>query len=183
VAREERLQQGVGEAGYTWLYDALNRVRAVTTPASLTTTLAFDGAGRRHTMVEPSGGTFTYGYDLADRGTLVINPQSERTSWTYDAAGRATLQRLSNLVRVSLAYDAADRLVRLANLTSTGTTITSFRDTWDGAGNRLAHRGRRHAGHLELRHDLPTHARAAQRRQLVRHDVQLRSCWQPSRQA
>ncbi|MHB8638094.1 MAG: RHS repeat domain-containing protein [Fimbriimonadaceae bacterium] len=48
-----------------------------------------------------------------------------------------TTQRLSNLVRVSMAYDAGDRLVRLANVTSTGTTITSFRDTWDGAGNRL----------------------------------------------
>ena len=101
-------------------------------------TFAFDAAGRRRTLVEPSGGTFTVGYDLADRNTLVINPQSERTSWTYDAAGRATLQRLSNLVRVSMAYDAADRLVRLANINSTGTTITSFRDTWDGAGNRLA---------------------------------------------
>jgi len=123
---------------YTSLYDALDRVRAVTTPASLTMTIAFDAAGRRRTLVEPSGGTFTFGYDLADRGTLVINPQSERTSYSYDAAGRATLQRLSNLIRVSMAYDAADRLVRLANINSTGTTITSFRDTWDGAGNRLA---------------------------------------------
>jgi RHS repeat-associated protein len=122
---------------YTTLYDSLNRARAVTTPANLTITLAFDTAGRRRTLVEPSGGTFTYGYDLANRGTLVVNPQSERTSWTYDAASRATLQRLSNLIRVSMAYDSADRLVRLANITSTGTTITSFRDTWDGAGNRL----------------------------------------------
>jgi RHS repeat-associated protein len=122
---------------YTTLYDSLNRARAATTPANLTMTIAFDAAGRRRTLVEPSGGTFTYGYDLANRNTLVINPQSERTSWTYDAGGRATIQRLSNLMRVSLAYDAADRLIRLANLTSTGTTITSFVDTWDGAGNRL----------------------------------------------
>jgi RHS repeat-associated protein len=122
---------------YKTLYDNLNRGRAITTPASLTISLTFDGIGRRRTLVEPSGGTFSYGYDLANRNTLVINPQLEHTSWTYDAAGRATVQRLSNLVRVSMAYDTADRLVRLANLTSTGTTLSSFRDTWDGAGNRL----------------------------------------------
>jgi RHS repeat-associated protein len=121
---------------YQTLYDNLNRGRAITTPASLTISLTFDGVGRRRTLIEPSGGTFSYGYDLANRNTLVINPQSERTSWTYDAAGRATVQRLSNLVRVSMAYDTADRLLRLANLTSTGTTLSSFRDTWDGAGNR-----------------------------------------------
>jgi RHS repeat-associated protein len=123
---------------YTTLYDSLNRARAVATPAGLTISLTFDATGRRRTLLEPSGGTFTYGYDLANRSTLVVNPQSERTSWSYDANGRLTLQRLSNLVRVSMAYDAADRLLRLANITSTGTTITSFRDTWDGAGNRLA---------------------------------------------
>jgi RHS repeat-associated protein len=68
----------------------------------------------------------------------VINPQGERTTWQFDANSRVAVQRLANLIRVSYAYDVADRLIRLANLSSTGTTITSYRDTWEGAGNRLS---------------------------------------------
>lgn len=123
---------------YTSLYDALNRPRAVTNPAQLTISYSFDGAGRRSKMVEPFGGVFTYGYSPTNLNTLVVNPQSERTTWQYDAASRVRVQLLANGVRVSYAYDNADRLVRLANLTSTGTTITSYVDKWDGTGNRLS---------------------------------------------
>jgi RHS repeat-associated protein len=123
---------------YTTLYDPLNRARAVTNPANLTISYSFDAAGRRASMVEPDGGTFSYGYSATNLNTLVVNPQGERTTWQFDANSRVAVQRLANLVRVSYAYDNADRLVRLANLTSTGTTITSFVDRWDGAGNRLS---------------------------------------------
>jgi RHS repeat-associated protein len=123
---------------YTTLYDALNRARTVTNPAQMTISYSFDAAGRRASMVEPDGGRFTYGYSSTNMNTLVVNPQGERTTWQFDANSRVTVQRLANLVRVSYAYDNADRLVRLANLTSTGTTITSYVDSWDGAGNRLS---------------------------------------------
>ena len=66
------------------------------------------------------------------------NPQGERTTWQYDPNSRVTVQRLANLIRVSYAYDNGDRLVRLANLTAAGTTITSYVDTWDPANNRQA---------------------------------------------
>lgn len=123
---------------YTTLYDSLNRPRAVTNPAQMTISYGFDAAGRRAWMIEPSGGRFTYGYSPTDLNTLVINPQGERTTWQFDANSRVAVQRLANLIRVSYAYDDADRLVRLANLTSTGATITSYRDAWDPANNRLA---------------------------------------------
>ena len=123
---------------YTTLYDALDRARAVTNPAQLTISYSYDPAGRRATMVEPFGGRFTYGYSRTDLNTLVVNPQGERTTWQYDAASRVRCQLLANGVRVSYAYDNGDRLIRLANLTSTGTTITSYRDTWDPGNNRLA---------------------------------------------
>jgi RHS repeat-associated protein len=123
---------------YTTLYDTRNRARAVTSPGNLTISYSFDAAGRRSTMVEPFGGRFTYGYSPTNLNTLVVNPQGERTTWQYDAKSRATVQRLANLVRVSYAYDDADRLIRLANLTSIGTTITSYHGTWDAANNRVA---------------------------------------------
>ena len=39
-------------------------------------------------------------------------------------------------MRVSTAYDNADELLLLANLTSTGTTLSSFNYVYDGIGNR-----------------------------------------------
>lgn len=137
-ATGNRLALADATGRYTTLYDALNRPLAVTNPVNGTITSAYDAAGRRRYMIEPTGGRFTYGYDALGRSTLLVNPQAERTTSQYDVAGRNTLQLLANGARVSMAYDAADRMLRLANLTSTGTTITSFRDTWDAANNRVA---------------------------------------------
>lgn len=123
---------------YTTLYDALDRPRAVTSPGNLTISYSFDAAGRRATMVEPSGGRFTYGYSATNLNTLIVNPQGDRTTWQHDANARVTAQRLANGIRVSYAYDDGDRLLRLTNLTSAGATITSYRDTWDAASNRIA---------------------------------------------
>jgi YD repeat-containing protein len=118
---------------YTTLYDALDRARAVANPLQDTISYSFDAAGRRATMTEPDGGRFTYGYSPTDLNTSVINPQGQCTTWQYDANSRVTIQLLANLIRVSYAYDNNDRLLRLANLTSAGATITS------GCGLRHAH--------------------------------------------
>ncbi len=122
---------------YTTTFDALNREHAVENPALKTVTVTCDGASRRHTLTNPDGGVVTYSWSKRDQCTALQNADGDRTSWTFDAAGRQTVQLLANGVRVSLAYDAADRLVRLANLNSTGTTLSSFRDTWDNANNRV----------------------------------------------
>jgi YD repeat-containing protein len=89
-------------------------------------------------MIEPAGGRFTYAYDSVGRNTLVVNPQGDRTTMVFDAAGRNTCQKLATGGRASLAYDDAGRLLRLSNLKSDGTTLSSFRDTWDAANNRTA---------------------------------------------
>jgi RHS repeat-associated protein len=122
---------------YTTTFDALNRGHVVVNPALKTITVTWDGAGRRRTMTNPDGGITTYQWSKRDQCTSLVNADSDRTSWSFDPAGRQTLQLLANGVRVSLAYDVADRLVRLSNLSSTGTTISSFRDTWDATSNRL----------------------------------------------
>lgn len=123
---------------YTTVFDVLNRPHTVTNPANLTISYSYDPAGRRAKMVEPFGGVFTYGYSPTNLNTLVVNPDGDRTTWQFDAASRVYLQRLANGIRVSSLYDTADRLVSLANLTSGGTTITSYLDTWDRADNRIA---------------------------------------------
>ena len=122
---------------YTSTFDSLNRLRTRTTPANKTITLTHDAISRRRVLQEPEGGRFTYLWDDAMRCRAVINPQGERTSWSFNSLGQTILQRLASGSRVSSAYDADQRLIRLANLKSDGTTFSSFVDRWDGANNRL----------------------------------------------
>src|SRR5206468_2479193 len=63
-------------------------------------------------------------------------PQAQRTSWTYDAASRVTVQRLANGTRASYSYDDANQILRLANVKSDSTTISSFDYRYDPVGNR-----------------------------------------------
>jgi len=46
------------------------------------------------------------------------------------------VNRLANGTRASYSYDAADQVLRLANVTSAATTISSFAYLYDPAGNR-----------------------------------------------
>ena len=86
-------------------------------------------------MAQPTG-TFTYVYDQAGRISTLTNPEVQVTTWSYDAASRVTAQLLANGVRVSNTYDNADHLLLLANLTSTGTTLSSFNYAYNSVGNR-----------------------------------------------
>ena len=58
------------------------------------------------------------------------------SSWSYDAASRVTANFLANGTRASNTYDNADQLLVLANLTSGGTTLSSFNYTYNPVGNR-----------------------------------------------
>ena len=86
-------------------------------------------------MDQPTG-LFTYAYDRAGRMSTLTSPANEVTSWQYDAASRVTSAQLPNGVIVSKAYDSADRLLLLANLTASGTTLSSFNYTYNPFGNR-----------------------------------------------
>ncbi|MEX0713918.1 MAG: RHS repeat-associated core domain-containing protein [Pirellulales bacterium] len=134
VGNRTKLHDSTGR--YTTVWDALNRERSVKNPAGKTITYSYDAASRRRLMIEPEGGRFTYGYFDDGLARFVENPQNQRTTWSYDSAGQTLLQRLANGARASYAYDEASRLLRLANLKSDGTTLSSFRDTWDAPGNR-----------------------------------------------
>ena len=67
----------------------------------------------------------------------MANPQAQRATWSYDAASRVTGIHFANTTRASYLYDNADRLLRVANLTSTNTTLSSFSYALDAVGNRL----------------------------------------------
>ena len=67
----------------------------------------------------------------------MTNPQAQRATWSYDAASRVTGIHFANTTRASYSYDNANRLLRVANLSSTSTTLSSFSYALDAVGNRL----------------------------------------------
>src|SRR5262245_20295885 len=87
-------------------------------------------------MQEPEGGRFTYSYDDAGRIRFLVNPQNLRSTWIYDAADRVKVQYLGNDTRASYSCDDANHILKLANIRTAGTTISSFNYAYDGVGNR-----------------------------------------------
>ena len=66
----------------------------------------------------------------------LINPKAQVTSWQYDAASRVKAMLMANGTLASNTYDSADQVLVLANLTSGGTTLSSFNYAYNGVGNR-----------------------------------------------
>jgi RHS repeat-associated protein len=120
----------------TFAYDVDRRLASVVNPAGKRITYGYDAASQRTLLVEPGSGRFTYVWDVAGRLDYLLNPQNLRTSYTYDAADRVTTQRLGNGIWASYGYDDADRLLKLAHITSAGTTVSSFYYAVDPVGNR-----------------------------------------------
>ena len=86
-------------------------------------------------MDQPTG-LFSYNYDPAGRIVNLVNPEGQNTSWQYDAASRVKATQMANGTLASNTYDSANQLLLLANLTTGGTTLSSFNYTYNPAGNR-----------------------------------------------
>ena len=121
----------------TSMFDADGRLSAVISPAGLRLTYGYDAASQRKYLTEPEGARFTYSFDAAGRTNYVMNPQAQRATWSYDAASRVTGIHYANTTRTSYLYDNASRLLRVLNLSSTSTTLSSFSYALDAVGNRL----------------------------------------------
>ena len=89
------------------------------------------------TWSSPKGLGSPTSFDAAGRTNFVANPQAQRATWSYDAASRVTGIHYANTTRTSYLYDNASRLLRVANLSSTSTTLSSFSYALDAVGNRL----------------------------------------------
>jgi len=109
----------------------------VINPASLRLTYAYDAASQRNYLIDPEPARFTYVFDAAGRTSYVANPQGQRATWSYDAASRVTGIHFANTTRASYLYDNANRLLRVANVSSPSTTLSSFSYALDAVGNRL----------------------------------------------
>jgi RHS repeat-associated protein len=119
----------------TSTFDALNRPQIVVNPAGARISYSYTPIGLRAGMQAP-GGRYTYSYDAAGRTHYLVNPLLERTTFGWDSAGQLKTQTLANTTRASLSYDAAGQITFLANLTSSGSALSSFTYTYDKVGNR-----------------------------------------------
>jgi YD repeat-containing protein len=86
-------------------------------------------------MNQPTG-LFSYTYDGAGRITNLVNPEGQVTSWVYDKASRVLATQMANGTLASNTYDNANQVLLLANLTTSGTTLSSFNYTYNPVGNR-----------------------------------------------
>ena len=116
-------------------YDPDSRLSSVVNPAGIAITYGYDSVGQRASMAQPTG-LFTYVFDPVGRIGTLTNPENQVSSWQYDAASRVTANILANGTQASYTYDHADRLLLLANITSGGTTLSSFNYTYNPVGNR-----------------------------------------------
>ena len=135
ASRRTLLNDATGRTTST--YDADGRLSTVINPAGLRLSYAYDAASQRKYLTEPEGSRFTYAFDADGRTSFVANPQAQRATWSYDAASRVTGIHYANTTRTSYLYDNASRLLRVANLSSTSTTLSSFSYALDAVGNRL----------------------------------------------
>jgi RHS repeat-associated protein len=120
---------------YTSTYDPDGRVSALINPAGIAITYGYDAASQRASMNQPTG-RFTYTHDAAGRITNLVNPEGQVTSWVYDKASRVLAMQMANGTLASNTYDNASQLLLLANLTTSGTTLSSFNYTYNPVGNR-----------------------------------------------
>jgi RHS repeat-associated protein len=120
---------------YTSTYDPDGRVSSVVNPAGIAITHGYDAASQRASMNQPTG-LFTYTHDAAGRITNLVNPEGQVTSWVYDKASRVLAMQMANGTLASNTYDNANQLLLLANLTTSGTTLSSFNYTYNPVGNR-----------------------------------------------
>jgi RHS repeat-associated protein len=120
---------------YTSTYEPDGRVSTVINPAGIAITYGYDAASQRASMNQPTG-LFTYTHDAAGRITKLVNPEGQVTSWVYDKASRVLAMQMANGTLVSNTYDNANQLLLLANLTASGSTLSSFNYTYNPVGNR-----------------------------------------------
>jgi RHS repeat-associated protein len=120
---------------YTSSYDPVGRLSSVVNPAGIALTYGYDAVGQRAWLSQPTG-LFTYTLDPVGRILSLVNPENKVSTWQYDAASRVTANLLANGTQASNTYDHADRLLVLANITSGGTTLSSFNYMYNSVGNR-----------------------------------------------
>lgn len=134
----------------TYTYDDRDRLTNVVNPDGSSVAYTYDPMGNRLSVTVANGATVTsshtYEYDVLNRLTKVIDATNHVTLYEYDSLGNRTKVTYPNGCKANYTYDSLNRLTKLENVASDGTTIlSSYTYTLGAAGNRqkvVEHTGR-----------------------------------------
>ncbi len=119
-------------------YDGLDQLTAVTDPRSLVTTYAVNGLGDRGQLSSPDTGATTSTYDAAGNVLTVTDAKSQTTTYAYDALNRLTSATFHDGSKHNYSYDAGTNgvghLTGIAELNAAQATIAQIAYGYDQQG-------------------------------------------------
>jgi len=129
------MQDATGTSNYT--YDPVNRITSQTDSRGIVVHYIYDLAGNLTELTYPGDRKVLYTYDdLYRLKTVRIDWLNQEASYAYDEAGRLISLTNFNGTVTTYGYDSAGRPTTIDNAKSDGSTISSYRFTLDGNGNR-----------------------------------------------
>ena len=96
--------------GWTYSYDAADRLRSTTDPLGNRTSWTYDAVGNLVSRTDANGHTTSYSYDALNHLTRVAGPDNATTTYTYDSAGNLIRRIDATGQRTTYGYDNANRL-------------------------------------------------------------------------
>ena len=103
-----------------YAYNGLDALVQVTDPRNLVTGYAVDGLGNLNVQTSPDTGTTTNAYDAAGNLLTQTDAKNQTTTYAYDALNRVTLISFHDGSKQTYVYDqGANGIGRLASITET----------------------------------------------------------------
>jgi YD repeat-containing protein len=103
-----------------YAYDGIDQLVSVTDPRSLVTGYAVDGLGNLNVQTSPDTGPTTNTYDLSGNLLSQTDAKSQVTTYAYDALNRVTLITFHDGSKQAYAYDQPPNGIgRLSSITET----------------------------------------------------------------
>ena len=124
---------------YTYRYDAVDNLLAVTDPLGHTTHYDYDALDRLSAETDPLSNTWRYAYDAAGNRTRKTDALSQTTVYTYTALNQLEAVDYPDVDDATLVHDENGNLTRLADDTG---AITWLFDELDRVTQQMDAHGR-----------------------------------------
>ena len=107
----------------TYSYYTDGKVKTITAPGNIITSMQYDLAGNQIQLADPSAGTINYTYDAFGQMDTMINARNQTTVYHYYADGRLNT-RTAPEGTTTYGYDATTK--QLTGITSPGSVSRSY---------------------------------------------------------
>ncbi|NLD50014.1 MAG: RHS repeat protein, partial [Clostridiaceae bacterium] len=117
-------------------YDVANRLKSKADPDGKKVSYTYDAEGNIETVISGAG-TVKYGYDEMSRLSTVEDQWGGIAKYEYDEVGNLVKETKPNGVIAKYGYDTLNRLIKLENIRSDGSILSSYIYTLGPSGNKL----------------------------------------------